>query len=402
MEDIIGKNIDNYKILSLLGRGGMGVVYKAFDEKLDRHVAIKVLNVQGKEKERLIERFKTEAKNQAKFVHPNIVTVYGFIENDDMFGIVMEYVDGESLEKVLHRQKRLHVYDVVYIMRQALKGIGYAHSKGFVHRDIKPSNIIMNSEGIVKIMDFGISKSLFEKGVTVTGSKVGTSLYMSPEQIKGNDVDYRADIYSIGCTLYEMISGDVPFSAETEYDVMDGHLKKPHKKLFGFVPGIPEVLSKVVDRCLMKKPEERFFSCNEILDEFKKLDDYLKEVHSKYFVRKKPDPKKSKIYSIVTFTVILTTLFFLTRFVYYQVHELLDSGQLNKLKKYNIQTMFSSEVLPEFKGMVKLNSGVSTSLNFIKSFEKGIMYSGERPASLFSLLTVGKHGEKKRLISKEI
>ncbi|MDH7606125.1 MAG: serine/threonine-protein kinase, partial [Melioribacter sp.] len=162
MENLIGILIDNYRIVSILGKGGMGIVYKAYDTKLDRYVAIKMLNVDTYDHARFIERFKREAKNQAKLSHPNIVTVYGFIEYEDLLGIVMEYVEGESLEKVLQRQGRFNLYDVMYILKQILLGLGYAHSKGFVHRDIKPSNIILNREGIAKIMDFGISKSMFD------------------------------------------------------------------------------------------------------------------------------------------------------------------------------------------------------------------------------------------------
>ena len=157
MENLIGKMIENYRIVSVLGKGGMGIVYKAFDTKLDRYVAIKMLNSQVVDKERFIERFKREAKNHAKLSHPNIVTVHGFIEYSNLLGIVMEYVEGESLEKVIERQGRFNLYDVIYIIKQLLLGIGYAHSKGFVHRDIKPSNIILNKEGITKIMDFEIT-----------------------------------------------------------------------------------------------------------------------------------------------------------------------------------------------------------------------------------------------------
>ena len=128
MEDLLGKKIENYEIISVLGHGGMGKVFKARDEKLDRFVAIKILSVKAVDKEKFIERFKREAKNHAQLLHPNIVTVYGFIEYQGLLGIVMEYVDGESLEKVIFRNNRLHVYDVVYIIKQVLQGIGYAHS----------------------------------------------------------------------------------------------------------------------------------------------------------------------------------------------------------------------------------------------------------------------------------
>ena len=138
MENLIGKLIDNFRIVSVLGKGGMGIVYKAYDTKLDRYVAIKLLNAQMHNRAQFVERFKREAKNQAKLTHPNIVAVYGFIEYSDLLGIVMEYVEGESLEKVIERQGRFNLYDVIYILKQILLGLGYAHSKGFIHRDIKP------------------------------------------------------------------------------------------------------------------------------------------------------------------------------------------------------------------------------------------------------------------------
>ena len=159
--------IENYKFISLLGKGGMGVVYKAQDIKLERFVAIKILSSHLIDSPRLIERFKIEAKNQAKLSHPNIVTVYGFIEYKNLLGIVMEYVEGESLDKIVYKNKRLNLGDSVYILKQVLSGIGYAHSRGFIHRDIKPSNIILNTEGVAKIMDFGISKSLFQKSLLI-------------------------------------------------------------------------------------------------------------------------------------------------------------------------------------------------------------------------------------------
>ena len=263
MDSLIGKVVENYKIVSTLGKGGMGIVYKAYDTKLDRYVAIKMLSPSILDKGRFIERFKREAKNQAQLSHPNIVTVYGFIEYENLLGIVMEYVQGESLESIIERRKRMNLFDAVYILRQILLGIGYAHSKGFIHRDIKPSNIILNREGVAKIMDFGISKSLFEVSHTKTGSKVGTLYYMSPEQIKGKEITHHSDIYSIGCTFYEMITGNPPFSADNEYDIMENHLKKTPVPISNLMRGIPDILDKIVNSSLSKNPISRYNSCEE-------------------------------------------------------------------------------------------------------------------------------------------
>ncbi|MDP3684487.1 MAG: serine/threonine-protein kinase, partial [Ignavibacteria bacterium] len=212
---MIGSIVENYKVVSVLGEGGMGIVYKAFDIKLERFVALKVLNQTGALNSNFVERFKREAKNQAKLNHPNIVSVYGFTEQNGILGIVMEYVEGETLEKLITRKCKLETKEALTILQQMLEGVGHAHSKNFIHRDIKPSNIILNKEGIVKIMDFGISKALFDKGITKTGTKIGTLLYMSPEQIRAEDPTKQSDIYSIGITLYEMLSGKTPFDKGT-------------------------------------------------------------------------------------------------------------------------------------------------------------------------------------------
>ena len=336
MEELIGKKIENYRILSVLGKGGMGVVFKAKDEKLDRFVAIKFLAFEMIDKPKLAERFKREARNHAQLLHPNIVTVYGFIEYQQLLGIVMEFVEGESLEKVIFRNQRLHIYDLVFIMRQVLLGIGYAHSKGFVHRDIKPSNIILNSEGTVKIMDFGISKSVFDRDMTVTGSKLGTVFYMSPEQIKGNNINYLSDIYSLGCTMFEMITGQPPFYSDTEYDVMDGHLKREPPKVSLFVPGIPEAIEKVISKCLQKQPGARYKSCGEIIDDLHQLDEYLKTVQSKYFMRKKKNPKVVKFQSILFLIIIVSAFIGLFYFAFKQVDEFMKEKLYEKMDKVKL------------------------------------------------------------------
>ncbi|MBU0561169.1 MAG: protein kinase [Bacteroidetes bacterium] len=376
MDEFIGKRIENYKIISLLGKGGMGMVYKAFDEKLDRYVAIKVLSDKIPDNPRFIERFKREAKNQAQLAHPNIVTVYGFIEYDNLLGIVMEYVDGESLEKVIKRQRRLHIFDVVYIMKQLLKGMGHAHSKGFVHRDIKPSNIILNSEGIVKIMDFGISKALNEKGVTRTGAKVGTVYYMSPEQVRGKEITLTTDIYAIGCTMYEMLAGTAPFVYESEYDIMEAHLKKEPAKLSQHLPAVPEQLEKIVSTAMQKNVEDRFQSCISMLDALANLDSYLADLQSKYFVRIVEDPKKTRIKSVFATVFLIVTLSFLTVFVFNQVDELLRSNQMPDLQRYNFETLFKEgEAGVTFTKLLSSESNTKFNINSIKFVDESFGFA---------------------------
>ena len=365
MENLVGKKIENYEVISQIGKGGMGEVYLAHDLKLDRRVAIKILGPTVVNNSTFIERFKREAKNQAQLSHPNIVTVYGFIEYHDLLGIVMEYVDGESLDRIIYRQKRLHIYDAIYITRQILAGLGYAHTKGFVHRDIKPSNIIINKEGVAKIVDFGISKSLFDKGVTHTGAKIGTVLYMSPEQILGKDVTHRSDIYGLGCTLYEMLVGQPPFYEDTEFNVMEGHLKKRHKKINEIMPGTSEIIDKIIDRSLAKDPNERYNDCGEFQKSMHELDKYLAQVESNLFNKTKNKPQ-SKTFSIIAFSGFILAMLGLSYFVFLQVDALLHSNQLNELKKYSYQNLFEDNGdLPVFSGLIKQESGTNFEINAI-------------------------------------
>ncbi|MBI3124388.1 MAG: protein kinase [Ignavibacteriales bacterium] len=375
MENLIGKVIDNFRVVSVLGKGGMGIVYKAYDTRLDRYVAIKLLSSSVLDKERFVERFKREAKNQAKLTHPNIVGVYGFIEYSNLLGIVMEYVEGESLEKVIDRQGRFNLQDVVYILKHLLQGIGYAHQRGFIHRDIKPSNIILNKEGITKIMDFGISKSLVDNNMTKTGSKVGTVYYMSPEQIRGHDVTNRSDIYSIGCTIYEMIVGQPPFDFSSEYEVMDGHLKKTIPKISERVTGLPEKLEKIITKALQKDPNARYANCEEMYAEVLEVDKQLSKIQTSYFEKVPERTKKYKFFAASTFIGAGIFLIVLMYFVINQVSAILNSNELEKFKKYSIQTLFESDSKKmKLSEITRASSGVIANLNSI-SFASDVSFA---------------------------
>ena len=366
MENLIGKVIDNFRIVSVLGKGGMGIVYKAYDTKLDRYVAIKMLNSSALDKGRFVERFKREAKNQAKLSHPNIVAVYGFIEYSNLLGIIMEYVEGESLEKVIDKQGRFNLQDVVYIFKQLLQGMGYAHTKGFVHRDIKPSNIILNKEGVTKIMDFGISKSLFDNSMTKTGSKIGTVYYMSPEQIKGHDVTNKSDIYSIGCTIYEMIVGEPPYDSTSEYEVMDSHLKGPIPKVSEKIAGVPDILEKVIIKAMQKDPHQRYESCEDMLAEVQDIDKQLSKIQTSYFERTPPRSFKYKFFSIAAFVFAGIFLLTLMYFVINQVSDILNSNELEKFKKISIQSLFNGDDKKyNLSEISRVPSGVLANLNSI-------------------------------------
>lgn len=181
---MIGRRIQNYKVLSLLGQGGMGAVYKVFDVKLERYAALKILSLNTAHNSTFVERFKREARNQAKLMHPNIVSVYGFVEENDILGIAMEYIEGETLESIIQEKGRIEFSYALELIGQILNGIEFAHQQGFIHRDLKPSNIILDLNGNPKIMDFGISKSIDElKSITQHNARPGTLLYMDVPQL---------------------------------------------------------------------------------------------------------------------------------------------------------------------------------------------------------------------------
>ncbi|MCX6149762.1 MAG: YCF48-related protein [Ignavibacteriales bacterium] len=272
---MIGKVINSYKIISEIGHGGMGIVYKAFDIKLERYIAIKFLDIKGTNVFEVIQRFKQEAKNQAKLTHPNIVIVYDFIQEDKMLGIAMEYIEGETLEQLIHRKIRLDIHDAIHILTQVLNGIEYAHSKGFVHRDIKPSNIIIGNDGIAKIMDFGISKSIFDDKLNIARKNIGTLQYMSPEQIRGEKSLEASDIYSLGITFYEMLTGQTPFDYHTEDEIVDGQLNQKPISVLGYAPELPVTIDLIFDKLLAKNAADRFLSVKEFRQKLEKFESTL-------------------------------------------------------------------------------------------------------------------------------
>jgi eukaryotic-like serine/threonine-protein kinase len=265
---MIGTKIENYRITSILGEGGMGVVYKAFDLKLERYVALKILSQKAVTNPQFVERFKREAKNQAQLSHPNIVPVYGFADDQNLLGFVMEYVNGETLEYRIEKIGRFSVFDALQVMKQVLNGAAYAHSKGFIHRDLKPSNIIFTQEGIAKIMDFGISKSIYDnKGITKSGVKIGTLLYMSPEQIKAYEPTQQSDIYSLGIIFYEMLVGKNPYDADSDFQIMEAHLKKYPPRLSNILPEATEEIDRIIFKAIAKSTEKRYKTAEEFYED---------------------------------------------------------------------------------------------------------------------------------------
>jgi len=255
---MIGTEIANYRIVEKLGEGGMGVVYKAIDVSLDRPVAVKMLNSDLARNPELVERFRAEARAQANLNHTNLATLYAFVVHQGSAMMVMEFVDGETVEHLIRRRGPVPSEEAIPIFKQALLGIGYAHRMGIIHRDLKPSNLMLSRSGIVKVMDFGIAKVMGTRGLTRTGTQMGTAFYMSPEQVLNKPVDIRSDIYSLGVTLYEMLSAHLPFEAESDYQIMSHHVTTPPPLPSRFYPYIPKGVENAVLQALAKDPDSRF------------------------------------------------------------------------------------------------------------------------------------------------
>lgn len=255
---MIGTEIASYRILEKLGQGGMGVVYKAVDTGLDRMVAMKVLNPDLSKNPELVERFRAEARAQANLNHTNLATLYAFMVHQGTAIMVMEFVEGETFAQIIRRRGPIPEVEAIPLFRQALLGIGYAHRAGILHRDIKPSNLMLNKNGLVKVMDFGIAKVIGARGMTRTGTQLGTLAYMSPEQIQNRNVDIRSDVYELGITLYEMLTGHLPFESDSEFQIMQDHVYTPPPPPSKYYPYINHGVENVILKSIEKNSDARF------------------------------------------------------------------------------------------------------------------------------------------------
>jgi len=260
---MVDSTVGSYRIIEKIGEGGMGVVYKAVDQHLDRAVAIKVLHPQYLADAELLERFRAEARAQAQLNHPNLATLYAFLVENGTACIVMEYIHGESFHALVARRGAIPAAEAVPLFQQALAGLGCAHRAGIVHRDIKPGNLMVNQDGVVKVMDFGLAKVSGDPRVTRTGVRLGTAYYMSPEQILMKPVDYRTDIYSLGATMYEMLTGRTPFHADSEFEILNQHVNMPPPPLCRHLPSISSGVEHAILTALAKNPDQRFRSAEQ-------------------------------------------------------------------------------------------------------------------------------------------
>lgn len=265
----IGRTLSGrYRIEAMLGQGGMSAVYKATDPNLKRVVAVKLIHAHLSSDPSFVMRFESEASAVASLRHPNIVQVYDFNNDNGVYYMVLEFIPGETLQDRLKRLsesgRQLSIEEAVKFTTNISDAVGYAHQRGLVHRDIKPANIMLDVQGQAILMDFGIVKILGGDSHTSTGAVVGTARYMSPEIIRGEMADHRSDIYSLGVTLYEMLSGRPPFIADSAMTLMMMHLNDPIPNVRGFRQDIPVELANILERCLTKDRNARYQSAAEL------------------------------------------------------------------------------------------------------------------------------------------
>lgn len=258
-----GSKIGHYLVIAKIGEGGMGIVYKAHDTTLDRTVALKVLSPHLFRSAEFLQRFRIEAQAQARLNGSNIVTLHSLFDTNGSLVLVMEYVEGQTLAQRLQAEARLSVGSAVWVFEQALIGVDRAHRLGIVHRDLKPSNVFITANREIKLMDFGVAKIMNREDFTQSGSMLGTMIYIAPEQVQGQEADFRSDIYTLGVSLYEAVTGHPPFRKRTDYEYMHAHLHETPVAPSQHVMEIPKELDEVILKALEKKPEARFQSAQD-------------------------------------------------------------------------------------------------------------------------------------------
>ena len=258
---------DRYELEALVGTGGMSSVYKARDSLLERHVALKILHEHHAADAEFVERFRLEARAVAQLSHPNIVTVIDRGEDGGRQFIVFEYVEGENLGQLLEQDGPLPARRAVELALQVARGLAFAHQHGVVHRDVKPQNVLMNGDGQAKVTDFGIARTLDMRGMTQTGTVLGTSKYIAPEQASGQEVSAQTDVYSLGVVVYELLVGEVPFPGDNFVAVAMKHLNEPAPNVLERRPDVPLRLAAAIERALQKDPADRFGSMDELIAE---------------------------------------------------------------------------------------------------------------------------------------
>ncbi|MDQ4024935.1 MAG: Stk1 family PASTA domain-containing Ser/Thr kinase, partial [Actinomycetota bacterium] len=264
-----------YAVLEPIGSGGMAEVYRARDELLGRDVAVKVLSDRLSRDKSFVERFRREAQSAANLNHPNVVSLYDYGADDGAYYIVMEYIEGKSLGDMVAESGALLPERAAEIAADVAAALERAHSSGLVHRDIKPTNIMVTRSGQTKVTDFGIARALGQSSeqtqMTQTGMVIGTAAYLSPEQAQGNPVDARSDVYSLGCVLYEMLTGRPPFAGDTPLAIAYKHVREDAAAPSTVNPDVPQALDAITLKALAKNPENRYSSAHEMREDLQRF-----------------------------------------------------------------------------------------------------------------------------------
>ena len=302
MDKYIGKKLDGrYEITELIGVGGMADVYKATDLIDNKTVAVKILKREYAENEEFLRRFRNESKMVAALSHPNIVKVYDVGFSDKLQFMVMEYIDGITLKEYIDNERVLTWKDSVHFIIQVLRALQHAHDKGIVHRDIKPQNIMLFTDGTIKVMDFGIAKSAKEQAYAATDQAIGTVYYISPEQARGDEVDEKSDIYSVGVMFYEMLTGQKPFDADKPVSIAVMHMNNTPQRPRAINPDIPAGLEEIILRAMEKDPENRYQTAADMIKDIESFKSnpnmtfgYYEEVEEKSSKKKSSDAEKTQ------------------------------------------------------------------------------------------------------------
>ncbi len=267
MRQYIGEMIGAYQVVEQIGRGGMATVFKAYQPSMDRYVAIKILPSHFTEDESFVGRFTQEARTLARLEHPHILPVHDYGEQEGTTYLVMRYIKAGTLKDVITRRGPMEPREAVRVLSEVSSALDYAHSQDVIHRDIKPSNILIDERGNTFLTDFGIAKLVADTAqFTASGAIIGTPAYMSPEQGMGRPVDYRCDLYSLGVVLYELLTGRVPFEAETPLAVLLKHVNAPLPLPRQIRPELPEAVERVILKAMAKAPEDRFQSAQQMVN----------------------------------------------------------------------------------------------------------------------------------------
>jgi len=286
--DLPFKKLGKYDIISILGRGAMGMVYKGYDPGLKRYVAIKtvgsdLLNREFPENKSSIQRFENEAESAARLNHPNIVAIYENGDDENVFYIVMEFVNGQELKEAFDKKRRFNkMSQILKLMTQLLDALSHSHEKGVVHRDIKPANIIVTPSGDIKLADFGVAR-IESSNITQIGTIIGTPSYMSPEMLSEQAIDKRTDLFSAGIVFYQLLTGEKPFVGETLRTVMHRILNEDHIPPSILNPTLPDGLDNIIDKALAKNPNKRYQSASEFSDDIKKIIHPAEKSHPSHF-----------------------------------------------------------------------------------------------------------------------